>query len=203
MKKATHNGHCQICEGLHKLPGEKLAKHGYRVQWGVFNGICPGTGNEPYELSCQLIKEIVPILDREINDLKAYIAGLLNKEGVVGWVLLYGRLSPCDKHSYYYSEVEIEKDPDFRRWGHKVDGVLKFNQSLPCGNSCEEIAKALNRTYADQVLVKHLSEIECFNRRCQKRINDWVIDSCLEITNLPNIVEVGITSKGLETTIPP
>lgn len=201
MKKATHNGHCQICEALHKLPGGKLAKHGYRVQSGMFNGICPGADNEPYELSCQLIKEILPILDRQINDLKAYIAGLLKREGVIGWVRLYGKQSHHDKHSYYYAEVKIEKDPDFRRWGHKVDGVLKFNQCLPSGNSCEEIAKALNRTYADQVLTKHLSEIEHFNRRCQTRINDWVIDSCLEITNLPNIVEADITRKNLETTM--
>ena len=176
MKKAAHKGHCQICEALQKLPGEKLANHGYRVQWGMFNGICPGANNDPYELSCQLIKNIVPTLDLKIDDLKDYISGLLNKEGVIGWVQLYGKQSPSDKHSYYYyAEVEVEKDPEFGRWGHKVDGVLRFNQCLPPGNSCEEIAKALNRTYVDQVLTKHLSEIESFKRRCHKRIKDWVL----------------------------
>ena len=48
---ATHVGHCQVCGNEQKLPGGKLAKHGYSVQWGFFSGVCQGSGHDPFEVS--------------------------------------------------------------------------------------------------------------------------------------------------------
>lgn len=49
--KATHNGTCQICGRLQALPSDKLSLHGYDVKHGYFNGICPGAGHVPLEVS--------------------------------------------------------------------------------------------------------------------------------------------------------
>lgn len=54
--KSTHRGHCQLCGHFQKLPGGRLAQHGYTVEWGFFEGVCPGTGGLPYEVSTDLIE---------------------------------------------------------------------------------------------------------------------------------------------------
>lgn len=55
MMKATHQGSCQLCGRLQRLPNGKLAKHGYTVEFNFFNGVCPGSHNLPYEQSCDLL----------------------------------------------------------------------------------------------------------------------------------------------------
>lgn len=57
--KATHYGTCQICNSLQKAPGGRLAKHGYDVQYGFFNGICRGSHELPYEISNELLVAIL------------------------------------------------------------------------------------------------------------------------------------------------
>jgi len=57
--KATHYGICQICNSLQKAPGGFLAKHGYDVQYGFFNGICRGSHELPYEVSNELLVAIL------------------------------------------------------------------------------------------------------------------------------------------------
>jgi hypothetical protein len=57
--KATHYGTCQICNSLQKAPGGFLAKHGYDVQYGFFNGICRGSHELPYEVSNELLVTIL------------------------------------------------------------------------------------------------------------------------------------------------
>jgi hypothetical protein len=56
-QKATHYGHCQVCGSRQKLPNGRLAKHGYTLEYGFFNGTCFGSNELPYELSCELVKE--------------------------------------------------------------------------------------------------------------------------------------------------
>lgn len=50
MEKATHFGTCQVCGHLQKAPGNKMAKHGYTVQWSFFEGVCWGADELPFEL---------------------------------------------------------------------------------------------------------------------------------------------------------
>lgn len=58
-RSATHYGICQLCGSLQKAPGGRLAKHGYDVQYGFFNGICRGSHELPYEESCDLLVAVL------------------------------------------------------------------------------------------------------------------------------------------------
>lgn len=58
-RSATHYGTCQLCSSLQKAPGGRLAKHGYDVQYGFFNGICRGSHELPYEVSNELLVSIL------------------------------------------------------------------------------------------------------------------------------------------------
>lgn len=56
---ATHQGECQGCGRVQKLPGGALSLHGYTVQWGFFNGTCGGAKHLPYELSSDYCKACI------------------------------------------------------------------------------------------------------------------------------------------------
>tara|TARA_Y100001937_G_C7073326_1_gene309414 strand:- start:27 stop:920 length:894 start_codon:yes stop_codon:yes gene_type:complete len=49
----THKGHCQSCGRVQAVSTDdnSLAKHGYDVKFGFFNGTCSGSDKEPLEVS--------------------------------------------------------------------------------------------------------------------------------------------------------
>lgn len=67
--RATHSGTCQLCGRLQKLPNGLMAKHGYTVQWGFFEGTCPGSDAQPFELSKDLIAERIEWAARRASSL--------------------------------------------------------------------------------------------------------------------------------------
>lgn len=46
---ATHNGTCQACGRAQAFYKGTVAKHGYTVDWGHFNGVCRGAEAKPLE----------------------------------------------------------------------------------------------------------------------------------------------------------
>lgn len=64
----THKGHCQVCGNLHAVDNSHngLAKHGYDVSWGFFNGVCGGAENLPIQLDRTLADRTISSLDKEI-----------------------------------------------------------------------------------------------------------------------------------------
>lgn len=59
VRAATHMGTCQLCGREQKLPGGRLSKHGYTVQWSMFLGTCPGADGLPFEQSVDLIEAAI------------------------------------------------------------------------------------------------------------------------------------------------
>lgn len=59
MSKATHRGTCQVCSRVQKLPDGKLAKHGYQVLGGFFEGVCFGSHNLPLEQDKTLVEKSI------------------------------------------------------------------------------------------------------------------------------------------------
>jgi hypothetical protein len=58
-RKAIHIGTCQACGSTQKLPLGVLSQHGYEVQWSQFQGVCIGRGHLPYELSAEILPELI------------------------------------------------------------------------------------------------------------------------------------------------
>ena len=57
----THKGHCQACGRLHAVDNEtnKLANHGYTVDWGFFNGVCNGADHLPIQIDKSLAEKTI------------------------------------------------------------------------------------------------------------------------------------------------
>src|SRR5271170_2740661 len=69
-------GNCQLCEGDFKLTAENcMVHHGFkRPGDGVIHGDCPGVGSDPYEVSCELIKDALTVTERAIANMKETLA---------------------------------------------------------------------------------------------------------------------------------
>lgn len=52
-------GHCQACGRRHACTNGVVAKHGYTVDYGYFNGVCGGSDRVPMEASLELTNKIV------------------------------------------------------------------------------------------------------------------------------------------------
>ncbi len=75
MNKATHRGTCQACGRVQAIRPDVgfVAKHGYTVDWGFFNGICAGADVTPMEYDTTLALSICAQLevDARRNDVLA------------------------------------------------------------------------------------------------------------------------------------
>jgi hypothetical protein len=70
--KATKIGTCQICGSVQKLPNDRLAKHGYTVEYGWgFNGVCNGSGKLPFETSKEYAEETLSCAKTRLENLVA------------------------------------------------------------------------------------------------------------------------------------
>jgi len=69
----THKGHCQVCGAMHAVDNSHngLAKHGYDVSWGFFNGVCSGADNLPIQLDRTLADKTIASLDKKIASLQS------------------------------------------------------------------------------------------------------------------------------------
>lgn len=105
--KATNEGTCQICERRQRLPIGKdgvarMAKHGYTVEGGFFNGVCPGADNLPYEQSCELIPPVIGQLSVYYLATKQRAMDLrLPATEPKGGIELFGRFG------YHWTEVPV------------------------------------------------------------------------------------------------
>ena len=65
----THKGVCQVCGNIHAVDNVKntLAKHGYTVDWGFFNGECYGSHKKPLQLDRTLADETIRDCKRQIT----------------------------------------------------------------------------------------------------------------------------------------
>ena len=91
-KQATHKGECQICGRTQKLPGGRMAKHGYTVSWGFFNGTCQGSAALPFEQDCSLVAEAI----RAAKKHRVYLVERIAE--------LRENTNPVRAHAHYYAK---------------------------------------------------------------------------------------------------
>jgi len=118
----THKGVCQVCGLVHAVDNKSnlLAKHGYTVSWGFFNGICDGADNLPLQLSRSLVDSTIDGLLEKIATNNLLLADIWNwkPELVYGFVDSEGnRIKYKSEYFYDWDIVHIENKND--KWGAK------------------------------------------------------------------------------------
>lgn len=79
----THRGTCQACGHVQAVDNasQLVAKHGYTVDWGYFNGTCQGSDRKPAEHDITLTNEVIAYCTKAAARYDAAIANL--KAGVI------------------------------------------------------------------------------------------------------------------------
>lgn len=181
--KATHKGECQICGTVQKLPNGKLANHGYTVQWSKFQGTCPGSLELPYEQSCDLLKDRLPHVKREVEEMSAYYESLLQPatepcshvKVYLSELRLYDWYKACltvvkqrnEASGYEWHEIHATYQSKGKNKTEKLDldYVLKSLSLL-------EIATVLNKQYATEYY-KEINYTLSYLKWVQDRITNW------------------------------
>lgn len=180
MTKATHTGECQICGSRQKAPAGLVAKHGYVVAgYGFFNGVCPGSGRKPYEVSCDAIEGVIErgivhaaALRDHAEARRAPIAEGVSK----AMVREYRPARFRGQHSgYEWREVEIEPG-EHPRTAFYVDlaGKRKRLDVYPRGrvDTFRDLLAYLNGEYA-AFLDKSAAEVDANVATWRQRVTDW------------------------------
>jgi hypothetical protein len=192
MKTATHDGHCQVCGRLQRLPGGTLAKHGYEVHGrnngygGYFSGQCWGSHAQPFEESCELVKlsieratverdrtlvkqeELRQPATEPTGPVSVYFKSRYFGRGYYAWV--DGKVEQKADSEYfniiYEGETDSGEKKTVRRSAFEIVGYYGMK------NDPLEIASAMRRNYAD-ALTKAVAELNEYIDAQQMRVNGW------------------------------
>lgn len=78
-KRVQLRGHCQHCGRLHAA-NPMMAKHGYTIPNGWFQGVCSGAEHDPLEVSRVQLDDLVASLGKWANDAQDEALKLEQKE---------------------------------------------------------------------------------------------------------------------------
>jgi hypothetical protein len=173
MSKATHTGTCQCCGRNQKLPSGLLSIHGYTVDWGMFNGVCPGAKNLPFEQDISLIEKYIIMagdkivgLNEEIKDLKISVdsTSVWKQEGRV-WIKREIILIDCETYiKFEWVYGEDEKKPRHR----SMLGAASHSNT----KTLDEAVKYENNRYVKK-LERDVKQAEDYIVWQKGRIKDW------------------------------
>lgn len=179
MQKATHDGTCQVCRRRHRLPGGKplLAKHGYQVDYGCFNGTCWGSDEDPLEVSCELVKKSIIWASEQNEKAKLRVIELrkpaTEPKGYAHVRKSYGRLGT----HYSYEETEIKTDDEgtvYYETKDEYSGKPRrnycFTYSAP--NDPLQFATKLNGNYANHI-EREIEQTERYITEQEEVVRTW------------------------------
>jgi hypothetical protein len=170
--KSQFNGECQLCGKTQKLPNKLLSNHGYTVDWNIFNGICPGSRNQPYESSCELIKIQIPRVHQQIAELTNLIQQITDRSGAIGWKRLF------EDSRYQWQEVEFTLE---NHWiGYRTKNITENQHVFASGDTAETFARRSDRHYIDRILVPRLNALREYLQWCEKRVGKWTLQPLRE-----------------------
>lgn len=160
------------------LPNGLLAKHGYPVKWGFFEGVCAGSGRLPFEQSTDAIADAIRHVEADIAataaDLEA-IEDLGSKinDGTSVWhhhysggrlgyqwikVRLHDLVTDHTTYSKPLSSCKLSSLTSHPNWRSGREPAIVTEKIEAYGDAwtmhtLPEWARYLNRKYAKQVLV--------------------------------------------------
>lgn len=72
----THRGHCQACGRVQAVDtaNNLLAKHGYTVDFGYFNGVCTGSDRQPLEVDKSFTEQTIVELSDWVEKKRVLLA---------------------------------------------------------------------------------------------------------------------------------
>lgn len=191
----THTGICQACGRRHAVNPKsgKLAKHGYTVDWGFFNGTCQGSDHLPLEQDTTLNIAIVAELRQRADRLDVQAEGeILKVEVQVGSERVNGKRVAITKlvdraefeatrpsYEKFDREVELVRSrlrrqaELFRAHATDLDRLRDqtFGRDLTPRVEEPELKRETFQSYRDAA--KRVAELKAAGHKAQQRRQGW------------------------------
>jgi len=189
--KATHYGNCQACGAEQKLPGGILAKHGYRVsKWArMFEGVCPGAGELPLQVSCALIERFITQTKANIARMQAHQAELRQpateprawfyEHHEAEWVNGYGRKS-FSAWRQVDLRVENRHGRDWQVFTDYKGKTLYCHTYSLYAPTLLDLATLMNGKMAESIQ-RDIDGLHGYITWQQSRIKNWKPTECREV----------------------
>jgi hypothetical protein len=182
--KATHQGHCQACNAIQKLPEGVLAKHGYVVAgYGFFNGVCMGSGHKPLEQDKSIVERSIVWAQGLIDTTRAKISDVQAEHGIhFAWFHVYKPATWSRRQSGYKWEYVpvalvgtkyVNRDEYYREgFAYSSEGVEPMQRHSIQVKSTQELCDSLNARYIAS-LYQDIEQMERYIKNQQWRIQTW------------------------------
>lgn len=183
-EKATHQGSCQVCGRLQKLPDGVLAKHGYNVTFGFFNGTCWGSGHKPFEKAFDLVQKSVNLATEQRDRLLQAVAEL-ESAPITNEAPFYRYITAKTRREYSGYREEIVKlclnSVSERVWDIEFsDGKREPGFRYSLYGTLEEIVNKLRSERIEQYN-KDIENRNSYIRWQQHRIDTWKEQPLVEV----------------------
>lgn len=193
--KATHQGHCQVCNRVQNIQARngKLAKHGYQVAgYGFFNGTCPGSDHLPLEQDKTMVEWSIKWAEESQANFKQarLVESTPVSQATAMWfneyVVSNNRYIPSQyvwKRVNIYEETKQYSDgtPYQDKYFIGYDGKREPFMRYGLYGTLDEIANAQREKYITEHLTKRIKELQQYIREQQERIKIWHSQPLIEI----------------------
>lgn len=160
MTKATHNGTCQVCgaeQAVNPSTG-KLAKHGYSVEWGYFNGACSGGDELPMQINKDLALSMMLELDNHAERCDANAASTIEHVEITRRVRNYTRRSTVETTIFNREDFEAEFPNAYSGWDgavkNEIDRLIRL--AAYCRNECARIEETIEKVHGTDLLPRQI-----------------------------------------------
>lgn len=161
--KHTHRGTCQVCGRPQAvmLRNNKIAKHGYSVDWGFFNGVCQGAENTPLEQDKSQTLAIIKVL-REDEAPRADKRAAALEAGTVE--PKYFKRGPWDGRKCRFEQIECERaeitDYDARQFVQSAIYKAR-NHARHCRTHADMLEKLIATRHGQPLIpVQHVEPVQ-------------------------------------------
>ena len=122
MTKATHNGTCQACGRVQAVKANgRLAKHGYTVEYGYFNGTCSGSDSLPLEQDTVVNESAIRAIRDWANQQIMFADGNIETVPVT--------VRDREQRGFKYKEINMNREQfierELNKYSHQEDVELR------------------------------------------------------------------------------
>lgn len=163
-KKTQLRGHCQACGRVQAVPG-RLAKHGYKVKHGWFQGTCPGSDEQPMETDRSVTDRYITEMRRDALACRTTAAKLTNGETHPRQV----KTNRFDPKTRECVTVSWEEASPYQRKDAIDLAVMQQNQRADlaerCATELESLASRIHGRELETVVMKVLEPLRIGEKR--------------------------------------
>jgi len=166
----THKGTCQICGRTQAVKKDgTIAKHGYTVEYGFFDGTCAGSGQKPLQQDRRFLDSLVSSWAEQGNRIKATTIDCIKKVPAFVWKDKYHKQELLTEAEYNeLPKAGPERFTTFKDIAERELFKIQRKGDLLLQH-CEDMKELASKIYGTELFPvkteeKHSESFECLKK---------------------------------------